>query len=583
MLPILPTNVQTREMVEVFAGYNHHLKIGAGEFYDMKNLSSDYYPLLAPRGKRGRELKSSSLQGIAEMADKLIYIDGGTLYYDYAETPIKGLSAGEKQIICTGAYIVIFPDKVYYNTANSKDYGSLEAFYSSTGAVKYTLCKSDGTEYGKNPTVSDTAPENPADGDLWVDTSKDAKALLIYSAAQTQWTSIITPYTKISFISNGEIPGLFSSLDGVTISGSKLKEVNGDKVIYALGGSETEADYIVVVNLLTAPTEQADGSISISRSVPEMDFVCQSQNRLWGCFYGNDGEKNLNELYCSALGDFKNWRQYMGLATDSWAASVGAEGPWTGAVNYLGAPIFFKENSLHIVSVSATGAHQISETACRGVQQGSHRSLQVVNETLYYKSGSAVCAYQGAFPEAVSEALGEERYYNAAAGAVTDKYYIAMDNKAGQRQLFVLDLKHGLWMKEDELEAVEFARLKDELYCRTGEAIWHLNGESGTPEEYVESMAETGILYYQYPDKKYISRFNLRLWMEEGAELEIEMQYDSNGVWQHIGKITNKHGTGTINLPVRPRRCDHMQMRLNGKGAYKLFSIARILEIGSDM
>lgn len=582
MRPLMPVSEQTREMVEVFAGYNHHLKISDGEFYDMKNMTSDYYPLLAPRGKRGRVLKSESLQGMAELADKMVHIDAGTLFYDYEATPVTRLSAGEKQIVCTGAYIVIFPDKVYYNTADSSDYGSLEAFYSSTGAIKYTLCKADGSEYGKDPTVSDTAPASPEDGALWIDSSGEEKALMIYSAAQEKWSSITTVYTKLSFISNGEIPALFKELDGVTISGSELGEVNGDKVIYALGGSETEADYIVVVNLLTAPTTQESGSISIARSVPEMDFVCQSQNRLWGCFYGTDGEKTLNEIYCSALGDFKNWRQYMGIATDSWTASVGADGPWTGAVNYMGAPIFFKENSLHRVSVSAVGAHQISETACRGVQQGSHRSLQVVNETLYYKTGAAVCAYQGAFPEAVSEALGDERYYNAAAGAVTDKYYIAMDDKAGQRQLFVLDLKHGLWMKEDELEAVEFTRLKDELYCRTGDALWHLNGESGTAEEYVEWMVRTGILYYRYPDKKYISRFNFRLWMEEGAELTVEIQYDSDGVWRYMGQIQNK-GTGTVNLPVRPRRCDHAEIRFSGRGEMKLFSVAKILEIGSDM
>lgn len=582
MLPILPTTVQTRDIVDVFSGYRHRLKIGAGEFFDMQNLSADHYPLMAPRGKRGRVLKSTGLQGIAEMAEKLVYVENGTLYYDYAATPVKGLRSGEKQIVCTGAYIVIFPDKVYYNTANSADYGSLEAYYSSTGNIKYSLCKADGTDYGKNPSVSDTAPTSPEDGALWIDSSGEAKQLMIYSAAQEKWTSIITAYTKISFISRGEIPTLFKEYDGVSITGSTLEDVNGDKVIYAMGGSAEEADYIVVANLLNAPTEQAEGSISIARSVPEMDFICQSQNRLWGCFYGSDGDKTLNEIYCSALGDFKNWRQYMGLSTDSWTASVGADGAWTGAVNYLGAPMFFKENSLHVVSVSAAGAHQINETVCRGVQKGSHKSLQVVNETLYYKTGTAICAYQGAFPEAVSDALGDERYSNAAAGALADKYYIAMDDSCGQRHLFVLDIKHGLWIKEDGLEAVEFTKLRDELYCMTKDAVWDLSGSAGTVEPYVEWMGETGILYYQYPDKKYISRFNLRLWMEERAEMEVYIQYDSNGIWQYIGKLQNK-GTGTVMLPVRPRRCDHMKIRLSGKGEFKLFSISKILETGSDL
>lgn len=105
----------------------------------------------------------------------------------------------------------------------------------------------------------------------------------------------------------------------------------------------------------------------------------------------------------------------MGLSTDSWTASVGSDGPWTGAVNYLGYPTFFKEDRIHRVSISAYGAHQINETACRGVQKGSGKSLVVVNETLLYKSRSDICAYQGGFPSSISDALGEELYSDAAA------------------------------------------------------------------------------------------------------------------------------------------------------------------------
>ena len=37
----LPT---TREMVDVFRGYNHNLRISSGEFFNMKNMTSDHYP-----------------------------------------------------------------------------------------------------------------------------------------------------------------------------------------------------------------------------------------------------------------------------------------------------------------------------------------------------------------------------------------------------------------------------------------------------------------------------------------------------------------------------------------------------------
>lgn len=578
----MPVQQSVRDVTDVFAGYNHHPKISEGEFYDMQNLSSDHYPLLSCRKKRGMVLRSKKMQGITELAEKLAWIEDGTLYYDGEATGITGLSEGKKQMVCMGAYIVIFPDKVYYNTAEPEDRGSMEARFSSTGAVKYKMCKADGTVYEKTPTVSDTAPLEPGDGDLWIDSSGEKFTLKIYSTALVEWGTIPTVFTRIEFITTGEIPELFAEHDGVEIEGSEIEDINGEKVIYALGGDDTHADYIVVTGLLKEAVTQEEGSVRITRSVPDFDYVCESQNRLWGCFYGQKDGEALNEIYASALGDFKNWRQYMGLSTDSWTASVGSDGEWTGAVNYMGYPIFFKENSILRVSVSAIGAHSISETVARGVQPGSAESLCVVNETLYYKSRSAVCAYQGAFPVSVSEAFGEEQYSNASAGALPDKYYIAMDDAEGKRILFVFDLKRGLWMKEDEFEAWEFAARGNELYAITTEGLVSLLGTEGEKEVFVTWWAETGMLYYQYPDRKYLSRYNLRVSMEEGAAFDIYVMYDSSGLWERKARV-QYNGTGTVNVPIWPRRCDHMAIRFEGKGAFKLYSIAKILEIGSDM
>ena len=579
-LPTMPTQQTVRDVTDVFYGYNHQAQIGGGEFYEMENLSSDNFPLMSPRKPRGLVLWNVNVQGMTELAGKLAYVQDGTLWYADKATPVSGLGEGRKQMVCMGAYICIFPDKVYYNTADESDYGSMEAEYSSTGTIKYKLCKADGTVYEKKPTVSDTAPAEPQNGDLWLDSSGESYSLKIYSSSLVQWATVPTVYTRIEFISSGEIPKLFKEHDGVSISGSSIADVNGEKIIYALGVGEG-ADYIVVANILKEAAEQTTGFISIKRSVPEMDYICESQNRLWGCYFGKSGDVTLNEIYCCALGDFKNWRQYMGLSTDSWTASVGADGEWTGAVNYMGYPMFFKETAILRVGVSNTGAHSINETAARGVQSGCAESLCVVNETLYYKARGAVCAYQGGFPSSVSEPLGAEEYHDAAAGALADKYYIEMTNAGGDRYLFVYDLKRGLWMKETALRAWRFTEAKGELYALTETGMECLIGSKGRKEPYVSWSAESGMLYYQYPDKKYVSRYNLRIEMQPGAEMKIYIQYDS-GKWELKGFVEYK-GTGTVTLPIWARRCDHMRLRFVGKGDFKIYSIAKILEIGSDM
>ena len=52
--------------------------------------------------------------------------------------------------------------------------------------------------------------------------------------------------------------------------------------------------------------------------------------------------KAVNEIYASKLGDFKNWNCYAGRSTDSYVATRGSDGPFTGAADYLGSPLFFR-------------------------------------------------------------------------------------------------------------------------------------------------------------------------------------------------------------------------------------------------
>ena len=580
-LPRLGQLTTSRILTEDFTGYEHRLRVRDGAFFDMQNLSGDEYPLLASRKKRGLVDTLTNPGGLLEK-DAPCWVADGTLYVNGLATAVTGLSAGEKQLVSMGAYVLIFPDKVYYNTADPTDYGSMEASYKTQGTVTYTPCDVDGNAYTVSSTGA-TEPEEPENGEIWIDTSEEGHVYRQWSQVNVMWVEIVTVYTKISFTSRGSLPALFKQYDGVTISGSDVEELNGEKILYAVGGDADTDDYVVVVGLLDAVRTDEHQDLQIDRKLPQMDYVCECQNRLWGCFYGNDGEKNLNEIYCSALGDFRNFRQYLGLSTASWTASVGSDGPWTGAVNYLGSPCFFKENRIHRVTVSSQGAHRLEETVCRGVQRGSHKSLCVVGETLLYKSRTDVCAWQGGFPQSVSEALGDVAYSGAAAGSFGEKYYISMKDGADAWSLFVYDLEKGLWHREDGLHALCFARCGDSLYCIDAETgkLWDLLGAAGTAETSVDWMAESGVQYTEYPDRKYLSRFDFKLQLERGGRMWVWLNYDSGEDWVPAGEIQGR-GLTTLLLPVRPRRCDHMRLRLEGEGELRLFSVTRVLRKGSD-
>lgn len=580
--PTLTEQGQSREMISAFAGYDHNASIAANAFYDMKNMSSDGYPLLQSRKRRGIVRQMEKPQGILAK-DAMAWADGGKLYYNGAEIVGLQLTEGEKQLVSMGAYLLIWPDKKYLNTKDLTDFGGLEASYESSGTVTYLLCGADGSPLSK---VSATKPEEPKGGEYWIDTTQTPHSLMVWSESSEMWTGVATVYTRIQAMGIGKP---FAEGDGVEISGAayggdsavvqaQFESLNGTKIIYA-----KDEDYIVVVGLIDLTYEQTEGSVTVKRAVPDMDYVCEAQNRIWGCKYGMADGKAVNELYCCKLGDFRNWRVYAGISTDAWAASVGSDGAWTGCANYLGYPTFFKENVIHRIAISAVGAHQVTETVGRGVQNGSFRSLCVVNEVLFYKSRAGVCAYDGSFPTAMGEAFGEVRYGSAVGGSFGGKYYLSMKDGAGTWHLFCYDAARGMWHREDNTHAMCFAAMDDDLYYIDADTkkLMCVMGTQGTPEDAPDWMAESGVVGYEYPDKKYLSRYNIRLQIEDGGELRMYCMYDSNGKWEHAGTVRRK-GTGTFTVPVIPRRCDHMKLRLEGKGVVRVFSIAKILELGSD-
>ena len=371
----------------------------------------------------------------------------------------------------------------------------------------------------------------------------------------------------------------------MTISGilnDDLQTLNNTMVVWEKGD-----DFIVGVGIIDQMAVQTteDGAITVTRTMPNLDFITESENRLWGCRYGvaANGEV-VNEIYACKLGDFKNWNCFMGLSTDSYAASCGTDGQFTGAITHLGYPLFFKEDCVHKVYGNFPSNYQIQTTVCRGVQKGSHNSLAIVNETLYYKSRNGICAYDGSLPVEMSYALGNEVYSDAVGGAHGNKYYVSMKDLSDEWHLFVYDAAKDLWHKEDSLRADTFCSCGNEMYCIEYETkdIVTLLGSGIESTEDVVWMAETGVLYLSYPDMKYISRMTVRMSLGIGAECSIYAKYDEDAEWVPLYSVT---GTSLRSFPVsiRPRRCDHMRLRFEGVGAAKIYTVTNTIEQGSDV
>lgn len=590
-LPELTEGYQQRTMTEIFGGYNRNLRIGEGEWYDGENLSSRAYPLFAEREKRS--LYHKGVFPITGMIakDALAWVEGENLYI--GGYPVDGIKLTvddePKQLVGMGAYICVFPDNVYVNTQNLSDCGSMGAEYETAAEVTFTPCRLDGTPYEGVP-VAESAPPEPANGDMWMDASADTHVLKQYSASTGMWTDIPTVYVKITLNGNEDagVDKVFSRYDGVTLSGAavtdediqgQVAKLNGDIIIQNVG-----SNYIIVTGILDHAVTQTTGSVKVERKIPRLQYVCESGNRLWGCYYGMSDGVMLNQIFACKLGDFKNWNCFMGIASDSYAVSLGSDGEFTGAITYLGYPTFFKENYVHRIYGNMPSSYQVKTNQQRGVQKGSAGSLAILNEILYYKSATDICAYDGSLPTGISEQFGGVMYRNAVGGAGNGRYMVSMQDMSGAWHMFTYDPQRGLWHREDSTHAIGFASWGQEMYFIDAEenAVKCVFGTEGTPEGDVSWRAESGLIGYEMPDRKYVSRFNLRMKLDRGASVSLAIEYDSDGTWTEQGTVTGS-GTDAFVFPVIPRRCDHFRIRLSGTGGVRIYSMAKILEQGSDM
>lgn len=650
--PTIQETARSQQVTDTFGGYNHNLKIPEGEFYEMENLCGDDYPLLATRKQRNTlQVPAENLQAMVSKGDKLYFISGYDsttktcgFYADNKKVMDLAYAGGLKRFVSMGAYLLIWPDKVWYNTADGT-HGNMEKMFSAAAGTYldhnltsssgpdgqevydiYVLwyirpCSRDGkivyttgANYGEKRVVvvdgieyhylNFVKPKEPKNGDAYID--RDTRTPYIYNGISKDWSAQDVPvmWLECKGIGSAFAPGDYIRVSGIdpgTYSGLNVGDNPSDGVYREV--LVTGENYIVLDAY--APTEAhgimndmppAEGYVKAAMDIPDMDYVIEAQNRLWGCKYGTVNGKLVNEIYASALGRFDVWRKYAGVSTDSYAASIGSDGRWTGAVNYQGYPLFFKEDRMHKVYVSASGAHRIQEYTMRGVQPGGAKSLAVVNGVLFYKARDCVCAYDGSgAPTDVSEklnlnSLSRPGSTTSIAVAYRGKYYLYLQmNTPPGSCLLVLDTRRGAWYRESlpNGSIVDFTEHLGSLLCAAGgiEEIAHDNLESeliGTKEGNVAWSCETGLIGYSTVEQKYVSRFNIRMSLAQGAYMDVLVQYDSDGVWHNQGRLQGV-GTRTFMLPVRPRRCDHFRIRLEGSGDVRIYSFAKIFEAGSDV
>ena len=601
----------TRNMLRVFGGLNETYSCTEAEYSAGINFSARNFPALSTRLPRRKLREKADLNGMYHL-NGLLTVCGRDLVYtpddrDEMEVTLKdAVENGRKTLMGIGTKILIFPDKLAFDTASRK-VSALGAVWSGKNAsVEFAPCDAEGKVYevsGCGP----AEPDKPTDGQLFLRVEDPEKpwssesTLEVYSEASGNWSAVVLDYCRISAKGVGTD---FAAEDTVTLTGSAAEqagqwnELDGDRIVYDAGADalRVKADpggewFYGRLTRTGAAVRwvSLDGSVSrefvsaevveLERRVPDMDYLTECDNRVWGC------SNKENVIYACKLGDPTNWFSYRGIAADSYAVTVGSDGAFTGAATCMGYALFFKENTLHKLYGSKPSDFQLSSLRCRGVAKGAARSLCVINETLYYLSPDGVMAWDGSIPTKVSTALDPARLRNvksALGGALDGRYYLHLVRGSGEAQavrLLVYDTERGLWQEEDVC-SYEMAGSGGQLYLWDGKAIWAADADreenwqqAGGIEDGVSFELVSGDIGLDGPEELYLSRLTLRLEAEVKSRIEVAVSYDS-GAWETLAQLT-ADGRRCFDVPLVPRRCGSLRFRLKGRGQLTLRSLTR--------
>lgn len=517
------TFIPTEERILQFKGYNKKSVIDDGEMRDMYNLSSDEFPCLYQRKPRG--IYSAQYRKPTAMIvknKKLAVISEGQFYYDGILYPQLQLSE-ETKMVAINTRICFFPEKMFFNVKTNA-IGSLSA------------------------EVQLTEPE-----------------------AVTVTSSTITFTKGYGFTEKfvvGDAVEVISSEEALTIS-AVIQSLTDESITFP-----DETFIGVVAEGQTEITVDVD-SMEIKRSCPDLDYVMESNNRLWGV------SNKDNTIYACKLGDPTNWAYFQNTTMDSYYAEQGTDGEWTGCAAYSKHLLFFKEDYIHKVYGSKPSAYQIETAQCHALEKGSDKSISIINETVLYKSRRGIMAYSGGVPELISANFGTDKFTDAVAGTDGIKYFVSV-LRGGASELLVFDMERYLWHKEDDVRIRDFAYHNGKLLFinDADNVIYEIDSDNHmASEKDIEWSAELGPFDEYVENKKVYSKLKMRLKLAELSKLTVSISIDE-GPWEKVEKYDSTRDRA-VELPIVPRRCDKFSVKLEGIGYCKVESLVRLYRQGT--
>ena len=577
-----------------FGRLKHCRACGDGEIYDMENVTFEEFPLMKVRKKRMRldlsAMPNLPIDKIYADNGKLLFVSGIRLILWGVGTLILGLRTDVKhQFVRFGNRVVLLPEmrllNLTYDIKGIKSSAS-ELPESAATETAYAVQNSDQLCYDVYV----------YDGTQWVNNGRFDQLMNADTGAfgRSHRAYIKADQLTLQYVQVGDIAqcNAFKAGDAVTISGcAEVPENNKTAIIREIVfNGNVSCTMRFSDHCFTLPegeTEYTETTVRIRREIPEMDFMFECSNRLWGA----KGKR----IYASKLGDPTNWYYFDGLSTDSWSIDTQTKG------NILGGwgdyyPYFLREDGMTVVYGTVPSGYQVyDKLGVPGLAAGEQRSIAHAGGLTFWLSRDGIVVYGGDGWRIEKDALRDWNIWDMiGVSAGTKAYFVC---KYGNKSSFLTcyDSTTGLWEKQNGDRFVElcydngtvYALRKIEAYPEIPAEVAIVSGEGGdlADEATVNSFVQFGDICFGSDNRKATDLLLLRVEMEQGASLTLQIMYDSSGTYETIRTIAagdTAMKKQQINIPIQPRRCDHYHIRLTGTGGWTLYSMTQNVRTGSE-
>lgn len=587
-----------------FGGLKHCRSCSDGEIYDMNNVTLDEFPLMKTRKPRNRfvSINHEFVMDIYADNQTMCYIVGTELVIHGVGTMITDLKVGVKhRFIRFGNRVALLPEMRLLNLN-----------YEILGIVENeTELPENGNKFGDAFAVLNTFTDPffyeiyVFDGSQWVNNGRFDRPMSADTGIQPAVTigndSLSRFETKghadtieinldVNYIT--DMIGLKEG-DAVTISGCTTEPSNNKTaIIREIKGDQESTSFRFSDYCFKIP-EDADSymesNVKIERRVPDMDFMFECNNRLWGA--------KGKTIYASKLGDPTNWYFFDGLSIDSWSIDTQSKGDIIGGWgDYY--PYFLREDGMTIVCGSVPSGYQCYEkSAVPGLKKGEERSIAHAGAYTLWLSREGMVLFGNDTCQIMKDVFRDWNLNDMKAiSAGTKAYFLCWTEKEHNYEMdhviFCFDSRTGLWEKQDGARYSELCYDGGVLYgvlpAEERSDIDILDGSTELQENdetEVRSYVQFGDFYSDTENRKATDLLLLRLEIAPQAELNVYIKYDSSVEYELLETINggdNGISKRTIDIPITPRRCDHYHIMLRGCGQWTMFAMSRNVRTGSE-